>query len=102
MQLAKNFLVIAKLIIGKSIYNLIPKDSPISNLLTRVRKFKHGLTEESLDFSNINFPNRKVRAHIVPLSYDSNQIIIQLSELTVSEMFQSQRINTKFQNHFLL
>ena len=90
----------ANLIIGNSIYNLIPKDSPISNLLTRVRKFKHGLTEESLNFSNINFPNRKVRAHIVPLSYDSNQIIVQLSELTVSEMFQSQRINSKISKSF--
>ena len=88
------------LIIGKSIYNLIPKDSPISNLLTRVRKFKHGLTEDSLNLSNIKFPNRKVRAHIVPLSYDSNQIMIQLSELTVSEMFQSQRINTKISKSF--
>ncbi|MDC0456693.1 ATP-binding protein [Alphaproteobacteria bacterium] len=88
------------LIIGKSIYNLIPKDSPISNLLTRVRKFKHGLTEDSLDFSNINFPNRRVRAHIVPLSLQSNQIMIQLSELTVSEMFQSQRINSKMSKSF--
>jgi two-component system, NtrC family, nitrogen regulation sensor histidine kinase GlnL len=90
----------ANLIIGSSIYNLIPKDSPISNLLTRVRKFKNGLTEESLDFSNVHFPNRKVRAHIVPLSFDSSQIIIQFSELTVSEMFQSQRINTKISKSF--
>ncbi|MDC0093299.1 ATP-binding protein [Alphaproteobacteria bacterium] len=90
----------ANLIIGNSIYNLIQKDSPISNLLTRVRKFKHGLTEESLDFSNINFPNRKVRAHLVPLSFNSNQIIIQLSELTVSQMFQSQRINSKISKSF--
>ena len=57
----------ANLIIGSSIYNLIPEDSPVSILLKRVRKSKQGLTEESLDFSNINFPNRKVRAHIVPL-----------------------------------
>ena len=90
----------SNLIVGNSIYDLIPKDSPVSNLLARVRKFKNGLTEESLDFSNINFPNRKVRAHIVPLSFDSNQIIIQLSELTVSEMFQSQRINTKITKSF--
>ena len=88
------------LIVGKSIYNLIQKDSPISNLLTRVRKFKHGLSEDSLDISNINFPNRRVRAHIVPLSFDNNQIMIQLSELTVSEMFQSQRINTKISKSF--
>ena len=90
----------SNLIIGNSLYNLIPKDSPVSNLLTRVRKFKHGLTEESLDFSNINFPDRKVRAHIVPLSFDNNHIMIQLSELTVSEMFQSQRINTKISKSF--
>ncbi len=90
----------AKIIIGNSIYNLIPKDSAISNLLNRVRKFKSGLTEENLDFSNINFPNRKVRVHVVPLSFDSNQIIIQLSELTVSEMFQSQRINSKISKSF--
>ncbi len=88
------------LIIGKSIHKLIPKNSPISNLLKRVRKFKHGLTEDSLDLSNINFPNRKVRAHIVPLLYNNNQIMIQLSELTVSEMFQSQRINTKISKSF--
>ena len=90
----------ANLIIGSSIYNLIPEDSPVSILLKRVRKSKQGLTEESLDFSNINFPNRKVRAHIVPLSFDSNQIIFQLSELTVSEMFQSQRINSKISKSF--
>ena len=90
----------ANLIIGFSIYNLIPEDSPVSILLKRVRKSKQGLTEESLDFSNINFPNRKVRAHIVPLSFDSNQIIFQLSELTVSEMFQSQRINSKISKSF--
>ena len=89
-----------KLVIGNSIYNFIPKDSPISNLLKRVRKFNYGLTEESLDFSNVNFPNRKVRVHIVPLSFDSSQIIIQLSELTVSEMFQSQRINSKISKSF--
>ena len=39
----------ANLIIGSSIYNLIPEDSPVSVLLKRVRKSKQGLTEESLN-----------------------------------------------------
>ena len=68
--------------------------------MKRVRKFKNGLTEESLDLSNINFPNRKVRAHIVPLSFDSSQTVIQISQLAVSEMFQSQRLNTKMSKSF--
>ena len=96
------FGVSSNLIIGKSIFNFFPNDSPILNLLGRVRKTKYGLTEESLDFSNINFPNRKVRAHVVPLSFDSDQIIIQISQLALSEIFQSQRINTKISKSHIL
>ena len=94
------FGVSSNLIIGKSINDFIPEDSPILNLLRRVRRTNLGLTEESLDFSNINFPNRKVRVHIVPLSLDSNQTIIQISQLALSEMFQSQRINSKISKSF--
>ena len=94
------FGISSNLIIGKSIHDFIPEDSPILNLLVRVRKTKSGLTEESLDFSNINFPNRKVRVHVVPFSFDSSQIIIQISQLALSEMFQSQRINSKISKSF--
>ena len=89
------FGISSSLIIGNSIYDFFPKESAILSLLLRVRKTKSGLTEESLDFSNINFPNRKVRVHVVPLSFDSDQIIIQISQLALSEIFQSQRINSK-------
>jgi len=94
------FGISSNLIIGKSIYDFIPEDSPILNLLVRVSKTNLGLTEESLDFSNINFPNRKVRVHVVPLSFDSSKIIIQISQLALSEMFQSQRINSKISKSF--
>ena len=94
------FGISSNLIIGKFINDFVPNDSPILSLLRRVRNTKSGLTEESLDFSNINFPNRKVRAHLVPLSFDNNQIIIQISQLALSEMFQSQRINTKISKSF--
>ena len=94
------FGISASLIVGRSIYDFLPKDSAILSLLLRVRKTKSGLTEESLDFSNINFPSRKVRVHVVPLSFDSNKIIIQISQLTLSEIFQSQRINTKISKSF--
>jgi len=85
---------------GKKINELIPNDSPILNLIERVRNSKTGITEESLDFSNLNFPNRKVRVHVVPLSFDSNKVIIQISQLALSEMFQSQRINSKISKSF--
>ena len=94
------FGISSSLLIGKKIDDLIPNDSPILNLIARVRKNKIGITEESLDFSNLNFPNRKVRVHIVPLSFDSNQIVIQISQLALSEMFQSQRINSKISKSF--
>ena len=94
------FGISSTLIIGKSIYDFFPEDTPILSLLSRVRKTKSGITEESLDFSNINFPNRKVRVHVVPLSFDSNQIIVQISQLALSEMFQSQRINSKISKSF--
>ena len=57
------------LLVGKKINDFIPYDSPILNLIERVRNSKTGITEESLDFSNLNFPNRKVRVHVVPLSF---------------------------------
>ena len=88
------------LIVGKPIHDFFPDDTPILSLLSRVRKTKSGITEESLDFSNINFPNRKVRVHVVPLSSDNNKIIIQISQLFLSEMFQSQRINSKISKSF--
>ncbi len=94
------FGISSTLIIGKSIYDFFPDDTPLLSLLSRVRKTKSGITEESLDFSNINFPNRKVRVHVVPLSFDSNQIIVQISQLALSEMFQSQRINSKISKSF--
>ncbi len=94
------FGISSSLIIGKSIYDFFPKDTPLLSLLSRVRKTKSGITEESLDFSNINFPNRKVRVHVVPLSFDSKQIIVQISQLALSEIFQSQRINNKISKSF--
>ena len=90
----------SSILIGKKINQLIPKDSPILNLIERVRNSKSGITEESLDFSNLNFPDRKVRVHVVPLSFDNNKIIIQVSQLALSEMFQSQRINSKISKSF--
>ncbi len=90
----------SSILIGKKINELMPHDSPIINLIQRVRKFKAGITEESLDFSNLNFPDRKVRVHLVPLSLDNDQIIIQISQLAFSEMFQSKRINSKISKSF--
>ena len=89
----------AKLIIGKPLDKFINYDSSVFNLLDRVRKSRLGLTEESLDFGNINFPNRKVRVHILPSGSD-NDIIVQISELTISELFQKQALNTKISKSF--
>lgn len=89
----------AKLIIGKSLDNFINADSSVFNLLNRVRKSKLGLTEESLDFGNINFPNRKVRVHILPSGFN-NDIIVQISELTISELIQKQALNSKISKSF--
>ena len=89
----------AKLIIGKPLDKFINHDSSVFNLLDRVRKSRLGLTEESLDFGNINFPNRKVRVHILPSGSD-NDIIVQISELTISELFQKQALNTKISKSF--
>ena len=94
------FGVSSSILIQQKINNFIPNDSPILNLIERVRNSKTGITEESLDFSNLNYPNRKVRVHVVPLSSDSNKIIIQISQLALSEMFQSQRINSKISKSF--
>ena len=94
------FGISSSILIGKKINKLIPTDSPILNLIERVRNSKTGITEESLDFSNLNFPNRKVRVHVVPLSFDHNQIVVQISQLALSEMFQSQRINSKISKSF--
>ncbi len=90
----------SNVLLGKKISEIIPSDSPILNLINRVRKNKIGITEESLDFSNLNYPNRKVRVHLVPLSFDSDQIVIQVNQLALSEMFQSQRINSKITKSF--
>ena len=94
------FGVSSSILIGKKIQDLIPNDSPIINLIKRVRNNKSGITEESLDFSSLNFPNRKVRVHVVPLSFDNDKIIIQISQLALSELFQSQRINSKISKSF--
>ena len=100
-EIAEEFFgVSSNIIVGKKIDLFVQSDSPILNLINRVRKNKVGLTEESLDLSNVNFPNRKVRVHLVPLSFDNNQIIIQISQLALSEMFQSQRINSKISKSF--
>jgi len=88
-----------KLIIGKPLDKFINNDSSVFNLLDRVRISRLGLTEESLDFGNINFPNRKVRVHILPSGFD-NDIIVQISELTISELFQKQALNTKISKSF--
>ena len=69
-------------------------------LLDRVRKRKIGLTEESLDLSDVNKPNRKVKVHILPLSLKSNKIIIQIIPLSVSETFENHRINNKITKSF--
>ena len=90
----------SNIIKGKSINSLIQKDSPLLILLSRVRKNKSGLTEESLDISNVNDQKRKVRVHLVPLPEDDNKIIIQISQLSVSETFQSQRVNSKISKSF--
>ena len=66
MKLVKIFGISSSILIKKKINDLIPNDSPILNLIERVRNSKTGITEESLDFSNINYPNRKVRVHVVP------------------------------------
>ena len=94
------FGVSSSILINQKINDFIPNDSPILNLIERVRNSKTGITEESLDFSNLNHPNRKVRVHVVPLTLDSNKIIIQISQLAMSEMFQSQRINSKISKSF--
>ena len=94
------FGISSSILVKKKIYDLIPKDSPILNLIERVRNNKIGITEESLDFSNINYPNRKVRVHVVPLSFDSSKIIVQISQLAMSEMFQSQRMHSKISKSF--
>jgi two-component system nitrogen regulation sensor histidine kinase GlnL len=41
-----------------------------------------------------------VRIHIVPLPEDTRKIIIQISQLSVSETFQSQRVNSKISKSF--
>ena len=94
------FGISSSILIKKKINDLIPNDSPILNLIERVRNSKTGITEESLDFSNINYPNRKVRVHVVPLSFDSNKILIQISQLALSEMIQSQRMYSKISKSF--
>jgi len=88
------------IIIGKQLGNIIHKDSTLLILLDRVRKRKIGLTEESLDLSDVNKPNRKVKVHILPLSLKSNKIIIQIIPLSVSETFENHRINNKITKSF--
>ena len=94
------FGISSSMLLGKKINDFFPIDSPVLNLIKRVRNNKIGITEESLDFSNLNFPNRKVRVHVVPLSLDNNKIIIQISQLALSEIYQFRRINSKISKSF--
>ena len=90
----------SNMLLGRSLDNIIQKDSPLLILLSRVRKTNSGLTEESLDISNVNDQNRKVRVHIVPLPKNIDKIIIQISQLSVSETYQTQRVNSKISKSF--
>ena len=92
----------SNIIIGQSINTLIQKDSPLLILLSRERKNKLGLTEESLDITGLNakIQKKKVRVHLVPLPHEYNKVIIQISQLSVSEEFQSQRVNSKISKSF--
>jgi len=97
--IGEEFLVYsAKLITGKSLDFFINEDSPIFNLLIRVRKSNLGLTEESLNLGNHHFQNKNVRAHILPVS--DNKIIVQISQLSISEIIQKQTINSKISKSF--
>ena len=88
------------IIIGQELKNIIHKDSTLFILLDRVRKNKIGLTEESIDLSDINTLNRKVKVHLLPLSYESDKIILQIISLSVSETFENYRINNKITKSF--
>ena len=88
----------AKLISGKPLDFFINEDSPIFNLLTRVRKSNLGLTEESLNLGNHYLQNKNVRAHILPIS--DNKIIVQISQSSISEIIQKQTINSKISKSF--
>ena len=90
----------SNVLLGKSLESIIQKDSPLLILISRVRKTKLGLSEESLDISNVNDQNRKVRVHIVPLPKNIDKIIIQISQLSVSETYQTQRVNSKISKSF--
>ncbi len=88
------------IIIGQPLENIIHKDSTLLILLNRVRKNKLSLTEECLDLSDVNRPNRKVKVNLLPLSYDSDKTIMQIIPLSVSEIFENHRINNKVSKSF--
>jgi two-component system nitrogen regulation sensor histidine kinase GlnL len=90
----------SSLLIGKSIETIIQKDSPLFILFSRVRKFKSGLTEDSFDFDSYNFVKRKVRVHIVPFYDDFNKIIIQIDQLSISEINKFNNNNNKVSKSF--
>ena len=90
----------SSLLIGKSIETIIQKDSPLFILFSRVRKFKSGLTEDSFDFDSYNFVKRKVRVHIVPFYDDPNKIIIQIDQLSISEINKFNNNNNKVSKSF--
>ena len=90
----------SNIILGECIDSIIQKNSPLLILLSRVRKKKTGLTEESLEISNINIQKINVRVHIVPLPEDNEKIIIQINQLSLSETFQFQRVNSKISKSF--
>ena len=90
----------SSLLIGESIETIIQKDSPLFILFSRVRKFKSGLTEDSFDFDSYNFVKRKVRVHIVPFYDDLNKIIIQIDQLSISEINKFNNNNNKVSKSF--
>ena len=87
------------IIIGKQLENILHKDSTLLTLLKRVRKNKLGLTEDSLDLSDVNSPNRIVKVHLLPYN-ESNKVIIQIISLSVSETFENNRTNNKITKSF--
>ena len=90
----------AKMIVGKPLSSFVKEDSQLFILIKRVRGSGFGLTEESLDLSNIDYPNRKARVHLVPVSTKTNTIIVQISQSDLSEMIQTQTVSSKISKSF--
>ena len=90
----------AKMIVGKPLSSFVKHGSQLFTLLKRVRSSDFGITEESLDLSNIQFQNRKARVHLVPVSSKNNKIIVQISQSELSEIIQTQTFNSKISKSF--